>query len=485
MKNSMARDAIRLTVARVITTAIGLLTMILLSHFRTLEEYGSFSQVQTVVNIFVSLFILGLPGSLSYFLVRNDGDRDRRVFLSNYLTLSTLISLVLGAALFFSTPLIESYYGNDYLGALAFAFALLPWASITFGGFDNFMVVYKRTHLLMIFKISYSTCLLLAILIAEWQQLSFHDYMILYLLVQSAFSAVIYILVTRIAGHLRVSADRRLLQSVLAFSIPLGLATVVGTWNIELDKLIVGRLTNTESLAIYSNGSRELPVSLLTTAMTAVLLPRVVRDAKEFKFNEATDMWGTATIISYYVICFFSALCIVASPQVMTVLYSEKYLPGVPVFRVYSLVMLMRTTYFGMILNAVGKTKMILLSSLIALTMNVTLSVPLFWVFGLIGPAIASLVSIVSVGLLQLYLTGRITGITFRALLPWRSLFRVSLVNVVMGVIVYSVLWSIHAGTDMAGIARTVGVCSLWVIVYALVMRKSFQAHWARIDRIE
>ena len=485
MNDGMGRDAVRLTIAKVFTMVIGLVTAMLLSHFRTLEEYGSFSQVQTVVNLVVALFVLGLPNSVSYFLVRAETGDEKREFLSNYLTLSTAISLVVGVLIYLATPLIERYYDNAYLSTLAFVFALLPWVNITFGGFDNIMVVYHRTRLLMVFKIIMSVFLLMPILIVEWLGWTFHTYMILYLGVQAAFAVAIYVIVAQASGGVRPRISGTLLKRVLVFSVPLGLASVVGTWNIELGKLVVGRLMTTDALAIYSNASRELPITLITASMTAVLMPRIVHRAKEARYGDAVGLWGDATVISYYVVCFFAAACIVAAPQMMAFLYSDKYLPGVPVFQVYGVVLLMRTTYFGMILNAIGKTKLVFASSVLALVLNVALSIPFFYLFGMIGPAIAALVSIMATGVFQLFFTGRDIKVGFARIMPWRALGGVTAINVGLGAAAFGAMRLLGVGTGWVDLAKTMAIGCVWFGVYALVISKSFRVRWTRMNVVD
>ena len=76
-------------------------------------------------------------------------------------------------------------------------------------------------------------------------------------------------------------------MDIFRYSLPMGLASVVGTVNVELDKLVIGRFFTTNEYAIFANASKELPVTMLATSLTAVLLPRLVRFLKEDKNREA------------------------------------------------------------------------------------------------------------------------------------------------------------------------------------------------------
>ena len=151
---------------------------------------------------------------------------------------------------------------------------------------------------------------------------------------------------------------------------------------------MVGAFYSTDQLAIYTNASKEMPVTIIASSLTAVLMPKLVRLLKNGKNNEVVKLWGETIILSYVFICFFTAFLFVFAPQIMEVLYSEKYLPGVNIFRIYSIVLLLRVTYFGMVLNSIGKTKMIFYCSIASLLLNVVFNFLFLYLFGMSGPAI-------------------------------------------------------------------------------------------------
>ena len=103
----------------------------------------------------------------------------------------------------------------------------------------------------------------------------------------------------RIAGGMKFLIDWKLIKAIFAFSIPMGLASSVGTLNGELDKLIIGKFFSTEEYAIFANASKTLPVTILATSLTAVLLPKIVRLLKEKRYDEVVSIWGSSINISF------------------------------------------------------------------------------------------------------------------------------------------------------------------------------------------
>lgn len=448
----------------------------LLSRFRTLEEYGTYSQITIVVTIAISIFTLGLPGSINYFLASYDKPKLKQEFLSTYLSLSTLLSFIAGAALVLLMPWISGYFKNEMLQNFVYVCAILPWARVISGSIDNVLVVQQKTGLLMLYRLIFSLCLLFAIVITKKYGLSFNEYVLMLVFVEVVFAVVAYLIIGKGVGHLRLRFNLTLVKKILSFSVPLGLATLVGTIGLELSKLTIGRLLNTEALALYANAGRELPITIFSSSLIAVLMPRLVRMLNEGKMKEAISLWGDTVVASYIIMCFSTTVCFVFAPQIMTVLYSEKYLPGVSVFKVYSLVLLLRTTYFGIILNSIGKTKFILYSSLLSLIVNVVLNFVFFKIFGFIGPAIATVLSIGIVNFFQLYYSAKVVHCAFQNIFPWGELFSITLVNILLGMVFYFLINILKIGVNTTSIIITIGLGIIWATGYYVLMGKKFKS---------
>lgn len=480
--NRIGKDAAILTFAKVITLVISLVSNMLLSRFRTVEEYGTYSQINIVVSLAVAFLMFGLPSSINYFLAVADTEKQRRNFLSVYYTLTTCLCFIIGGILVAIMPLLESYFNNPALKDFAYFFALYPFANVTISGISNVLVVYGKTKKLMVINIATALIAFLSVTIIKVLGMSFNDYMIAFLFGNLALSVAIYILVFRLERGICFTIDIYLIKRIFAYSIPIGLATLVGTVNIEVDKLMIGRLMDTESLAYYANAGKELPLVFIATSLTAVLLPQMARSIKSGDKATAVGLWGATIRLSYIFMCFFATACIAFAPQVMTFLYSDKYLPGVSVFIVYSLVLLLRTTYFGMVLNAVGKTKMILWSSLISLLLNVVLNFVFYEILGFIGPAIASLISILLVDVLQLCFTCRIMDVTFSTIFPWKDLGQITCVNIIWGICAFCLVHLLGIGVETRDVIFAIILGGVFMLLYAMFMIRPIRILWNKLN---
>ena len=91
----VGEEAAWLTVTKVITMLINMVITMFLSRFRTLTEYGTYSQIYLIATIATSIFVLGLPASINYFLNRTEDKICRQEFLSVYFNISPISLYIL------------------------------------------------------------------------------------------------------------------------------------------------------------------------------------------------------------------------------------------------------------------------------------------------------------------------------------------------------------------------------------------------------
>ena len=493
--SNLGADATLLTFSKVATSAIAMVMTMLLSRFRTLEEYGTYSQILMVINLVTSILMLGLPKSLNYFLARTDKEEEKQRFLSLYYTLNTILSLIVGLSLVLSVRVIENFLGNDNISAFLYFLALFPWTKIICASMENLLIVYKKSKLLVAYRVLNSLSLLLTVMAVEWLGLEFKHYMMLYVVVEAVFALAVYIIAAVISGGIKPYLSKSLIKTVFAFSIPLGLASVVGTLNIELDKLLIGALMETADYSIYTNAARELPVTMIASSFTAVLMPQMVKMLKKEDHLGAVKIWGNATTLSMIIISVIGVGCFVYAEDVMMILYGDQYLSGAWVFRIYSLHLLMRCTYYGMVLNSIGKTNFIFWCSIGALGTNAVLNIALFYLFRLFGqsmiaPAIATLISTTAMAVLQLTVTAKTLNIKFSQVFPWKDSAVVLLVNIAFGV----VFWFVKKFVPLETLLSSVKIADLdsstleslilgcvWGIAYFAVMLKPIKKRWKNL----
>ena len=492
--SNMGAEATLLTFSKVATSGIAMVMTMMLSRFRTLDEYGTYNQILMVINLVTSVLMLGLPKSLNFFLAKADTKEERQRFLSFYYTLNTVLSFIVGLALVLSVGLIEQYFSNDMIRGFWYFLAVFPWTKIVCSSVENLLIVYKKAKMLVGFRVLNSLALLLTVIVVQWTGRSFGDYMLWYVIVEALFAVSVYVIAARVSGGLRPYFAFSMMKRVLAFSIPLGLASVVGTLNVELDRLIIGAFMSTAEYAVYSNAAKELPVTLIASSFTAVLLPQMVRLMKKDRNRDALALWGNATTLSMIIIAIIGVGCFVYAEDVIKILYGEKYIGGVWVFRLYSLHLLLRCTYYGMVLNSIGRTVFIFWCSIGALASNAVLNLVLFKVFEIFGgsmiaPAVATLISTTAMAILQLAVTAKSLNVRFKEVFPWKESGVIILLNIALGSIFYfaklfAPLNEIFSSMQVLGknldgsVIESLILGCIWAVIYFAFMFKRLKKKW-------
>ena len=478
-EGSLTTDAILLTASKIIGNILTLVSAMLLARIRTLEENGIYFELLLVINLATVIFMLGLPNSINYFLARAETKEDKNRFLSLYYTFSTILAIALGITLVVLTPIWIRYFSDPNLAQFIFFLLIFPWAKIIIASAGNVLIVLGKSKTLIKYSISNSLTVLLIIFYVWITNSSFMTYMILYVIVEGLYALAVYMLASKYTGRLHWNIDKNLIKSVLVFSIPLGLASVVGTLNIEIDKLMIGHLLTTEDLAIYSVASKELPLTIVASSLTAVLMPKMVKLFKQQRNEEAVAIWRDVTTISFAVMAFFGIGMAVFSTDAMTILYSAKYAPGAAVFAIYSLELLLRCTYFGIVLNTTGKTKLVFYSAVGTLCLNTIMNIAFYKIMGVVGPALATLLSGLIMGTLQLVFSSRLINVKFSEIFPWKNMALTVLVNLALGVAFHFVHKILLPGNIQAVVLAVV-----WAVVYCLIMMRPAKYYWKKLKSV-
>lgn len=478
MKNSIGKDTIKLSAAKIIAQVIGLINTMLLSRYRTLEEYGTYSQTMLVINLAITIFLFGLPSCMNYFLAAANSDKERKRIASVYYTLNISLGIIVGIILTITIRIYAEYFNNDSIYNLWFVFLLYPIIMIIFSSMDNILIVEQRTNSLMRIKILCSFFTFSALIFAKLIKCSFENYMLIYILGQTLVLIYFFVLIFRIYGPLKILLDLPLIKQMIEVALPLGLANVLGTLKAQMDQLVIGRFFSTSEAAVYANAAKELPVTVISASLTAVLLPQIVRLLKKEQKQEAIILWGDATLLSYSFVCFLVAGIFVFAPEAITFLYSSKYLSGCYVFRVYLLVLLFRCTYFGMILNSMGETKFILWSSIASLGVNLILNFVLYYLIGFSGPAIATLIATAATALLQLLASAKVLKVKLSRIFPWEGLLKISIINCGIAIVMNFIKKVIPLDVYIGNIPEAFILAFLWGCIYLVLIRKFLKEKW-------
>ena len=213
--------------------------------------------------------------------------------------------------------------------------------------------------------------------------------------------------------------------SQLKYSVPLGLAGMLGAISLALDKVIVSSMCPPQQFAVYINGAIEIPlIAILTGSIISVLIPDFVKMYRASKHQEILALWHRATSRCLIVFLPVMGFILVMAPEIMRVLFSAKYEGSAYPFRVYALMLPIRATNFGAVLMATNHTRTIMLGSILNLIANAVLAVPFIYLLGPTGAAWATVLATIGLALFFSVVIGRYLGAHGKNILPWKDMAR-------------------------------------------------------------
>jgi O-antigen/teichoic acid export membrane protein len=166
---------------------------------------------------------------------------------------------------------------------------------------------------------------------------------------------VLQTLYTPFRGH-PSQKGRYSARKILAYSMPLMLSSILSAQMAAADRFVVSRWYGPEEFAVYSNGAWLLPmIPIITSATMSVLLPSFTQMLGSGNSREEVrKLWRRAIEKTVLIVYPCIAFAFFHAEAIVSILFSEKYLASVPIFRVYLLVGVFRVIAFSPMMMAMG-----------------------------------------------------------------------------------------------------------------------------------
>ena len=168
-----------------------------------------------------------------------------------------------------------------------------------------------------------------------------------------------------------------------------------------------------------------------------VLLPHLTRQIAEKQYFKAVETYRAYLEISYISTALLAFSVLSAAPQAMELLYSEKYLSGLPVFCIYIVSDIFHFASITLILTASGKTRLLMRLGLLGLGANFLLNILLYRLLGIAGPALATLLVSLGLGVSILHYSAKELHASIRELFDCKFLLRFA-AECIGGVLLFS-----------------------------------------------
>ncbi len=475
MVDSRTYKTIVLSLGKTLATFSSILAGMVLARLFTKNEFATYRQTLLVFNLLTPLWGMGLSNALMYFLATAE-KRTRTILVENLTPLS-LFGLF-SAAFFLAggNRWLAASFHNSQLATTLVIMAPFSLFALPVGSLSACLISRDRTTQAAIFAtVSRSLSLLLVIVAA-----------VMFRSPESAIAATVvaagFTVIVALNLMFRACQDGPWrptwggIKEQLAYGIPLGLSSLVGTLSWQMDQLMVSAMTSAAEYASYAAGAVELPlVSVITGSITSVLIVDYRKMLAEGKTAEVLSLLHRATIRSATVLIPTMMLLLCVAPEFMTCLFGEKYRSSALVFRIYLLLLPVRTLVFSSIGLAAGRTKALAIVPLVSVGVNCVLNYFAITWLGSYGAAIATIVTTYSVSAYGRALIGQdVLKCTIWEFIPWRGMGRLMAVSsVALPLVLLTQHWlpwsRVLADEPFAEFIRPLLILVATSLIYAIV----------------
>ncbi len=425
----LAFDSILLAVTKVFTLVLGILTTKFMSKYMSLSDYGLYSQSLVVVEATTALITFGMTDAVNYFF-NSTKEKDKRASYVNTMFFLEIIIGIAGAIIICSlSKPICYYFSEPHLFVLLFIVCLQPLFDNLVAMLQVLYVSNKKGKYISVRTLIVSIIRLGIVIIGCTVFRNLYFVVIGFTITAFLQVALFWIWYKKIDFIINpLKFDKQAILPVLKFGLPLGLYILINSLLRTSDKFVIGYFASTEELAIYSNAAKILPFDIVAASFITICAPFITRYVKNQQNAELNSLLKNYISVSFVSTIGLASVVLLFSKDILLILYDDKYLPGLDVFKIYIIIEMCKFCSLYIVIMSFNRNKELLIISLIALLLNVFLDIALYHLFGSIGCAIGTLIITISISIYMFLRTCKLTEIKLNNLIDFNFLLWSSLV---------------------------------------------------------
>jgi O-antigen/teichoic acid export membrane protein len=415
---------------------VSIVSGMVFSRTLSVADYGTYLQTFLAYDFAVPILTLGLPSAMYYFLP-GAKNRQKGLVLDN-------ITLLFVSAIIFSfflalggAELLAKRFNNpDLLRTLnwmiyypIYTFPVLIESAV--------WVVKDKIKLNAIYNVFSGLFLTILLILAAFLTKSYNTPILIRVFIPLLFFPLtIYLIFKHVPGDWDIPRITSM-WSMVKFSIPLGLASVIGTITIQLSSMIVALMTSPSDFAIYANGAKEVPlIGIVTGSISIVIMAEMAHKIKEGDLNSALELFRKAATVSASFLIPIMIFLMIYAESFIDILYSSKYTASVIPFRIYLFAIPIRIVYYSAAFIAFGKSKTILFRSMIDLCLTAILSYFFVSWFGINGAPVGLILTMfIWTVPYNLYSLGKDFNCKSHYIIPFAKVGKIFIISILAGLI--------------------------------------------------
>jgi O-antigen/teichoic acid export membrane protein len=261
--------------------------------------------------------------------------------------------------------------------------------------------------------------------------------------------------------------DLGLLQAQLQYTLPFQASAALDILHSSVHQYAVSARVDAATFAIYAVGCLQLPlVDLVAGPASNVMMVRMGEKRHEGRSDGVLTLWRETTRRLALIMFPIVGCVLVSARELIVLLYTKKYEGSVPIFMLWSLLMLFSVLQVDAVLRVYAETRFLLLlhaAGLVAVVASVGSFLSMFQLPGAVLSTLLATGLVKGLGLLRVR---RLLGADWRRFMPWRSLASIAGAAGTAGLATIFV----NATLDTTGVNLLLVVPAVFGPVYAAIL---------------
>ena len=452
-----------------------LISPMLLTRMLTVEEFGQYREFLLYATVLDVIAAYNISTSLLRFVAHQPEHRQQFVDQALFMTLGTSALVIAG------TAVLNWIFDGALVGNYMLPLGIFIFVYVNFDFWESMWLAQRRVG--AVFAYTTGRLITRIVTVVTAAALTSNVQVIIWSLVgleTLRFIASLFMWLRH-----RHRTERRLesgWREQLRFCGPAGAASVLIGWNKSMGSLFVAKFLGPVGLAHYAIGTYMRPIiTVLRNSLSDALLPEMSTQQRSGQPSDSLVLWRRVTIVAAIMLIPAAVLLMRFADTIVVTLFSEEYRAAVPVFQVFLLVLFRETVDFAVPLRALNRTAPIMYSNMVSIVVNAILLAILLPTVGLLGAAIAYVISRAIEGVYLGRQTARLYAIRSRELIKWGDIGKVAFAAALAAITLIGSFWTSYMG--LFGVLAA-SCCYMLVYVPLLLLLRLPEALLLR-DRVQ
>ncbi len=391
-RSSLERKIGAMSIARSITIFSALIVAMILTRILPESYYGLYRKLWLVFALLGPSLISSAVGTLYY---RNELAKNRTIAVYSAIFQACAYGLMMAAIAYLGAPYFVRFFHAGNLAIPLKMFSVYMGLATFAGLSEPIFVVLNRKKWLLSYSLAFS--ILDAVLIVVPFYLSVPLQQIVLIMAAGPLLRTLFIIsLSAIQLHDPFNWEdlKQELGTGFYYGVGLFVVAIAGMASVEVDKWIVGNYYTSDLMyAIYAIGARKIPfLSAITASISSSLIVHYSAEIRNNNFDGILRAARGATDKLFLLILPLLAWLFIFAREVMVILF-QKYAASAPIFRIYLLIIITHFFFAQSVLLGRGMSRINAWIGVAEVFINIILSFVLIRFWGLIGPALATLMA--------------------------------------------------------------------------------------------